>query len=338
MDGFDAYSNLNVAPYNFAGGAMSLSNTTAFNSGKSFFYGGTLNGYMHKTSLLSVANPEMYCGFRFFTNNNGFLSVYVGFRDGVNISAALPTSGTFIGIFHTGIHITRGSVFLTGKQFTSSIRNTWNHFEFKSYAHSSTGWFKVRVNNSLFLEGNNFNTTNGSSYNGLALGFFDDNSSSKNLYLDDYFVFAGKPSGFWIGDSRVLTIYPTQGGGDFTGVPNTSPNTWTNIDENSTNTGNYNISATSGHKDLFGFSIPTGVSVSGVYGIKLNYYANRDNTEITYFRPIISGNSNIYSGDTNQLGLTYAFFNQIYENSPDSSLPWSQSEIENFKFGYSGIK
>jgi hypothetical protein len=165
-------------------------------------------------------------------------------------------------------------------------------------------------------------------------------------YPDDFraMTLDGTYNNDFIGDARIETIMPTAAGNSTQFTPSTGSN-WQNVDENAVVGGNwqnqlgdgdttYNSSNTVGHKDLFTLA-DLSVVAGSVRGIEVRNKWRKDDAAARTAKRVIRTGGTDYEGATAvSMSDSYVATDEIIEQNPNTSLPWTISNINALETGY----
>jgi len=210
--------------------------------------------------------------------------------------------------------------------------NTWHYIEVKATIADSGGTAIVRVDGVEFINytGDTKNTANAyitnilitCGVNGVEV-MFDD------LYFCNQ---SGSVNNDFLGDCRIITIRPNGAGALTEWTPSTGSN-YQNVDDATPNDDtDYNATDALNAIDTFAFE---DISGSGtVRAAVLNLVARKDDAATRKIAGVVRVGGANYAGSDITLASSYAFYQDVREVNPATSIPWAISEINAAEFGY----
>jgi hypothetical protein len=206
----------------------------------------------------------------------------------------------------------------------------WLELYFK--AGTTTGQAKLWVNGELIVDF----TGNVGTANGINRIRWGADNGYPNSYVDHLVVDDANPIGF----SKVVSIFPSGTGSAAQFTPSTAPN-WGCVDEAATEPvwapnleGDYNSVNTADQKDLFAAQdLPA--EATGVKCVALRTRAFKNGAPTpTNITPLVKTGGTEYSG-TNVLAEAMPVHGvKIWETNPNTTNPWTPTEVNNLEFGY----
>ena len=218
-----------------------------------------------------------------------------------------------------------GSTVLGTTSFALSI-NTYYYIELLVTIDPSAGTYDLHINGISRLSGTGANTrqsTNSSSnvvrLQGVASTTYD---------VDDVYVCEGANTAF-LGDVKVLTARPTGDGNYSTWTPNSGTTHYDRVNQTTPDGDTtYNEGTATGRDSyLFGSTGAAGT----IYGVQVNAWAKNTDATSTNFKLFSRISGTDYDGGVTQSPNTsYAWFGQVWENSPATAAAGTAAEIAEF--------
>lgn len=111
---------------------------------------------------------------------------------------------------------------------------------------------------------------------------------------------------------------------------------YTDVNEVVINDGNFNLSATAGQNqtyDMTNVSLPAGYSIAGLfYGLRAR---NDGFTSPTNYKALLrTGGSNFLSGNLTPIGPAFGYNQYRWDQNPDTSAAWTESDINALQLGF----
>jgi len=207
---------------------------------------------------------------------------------------------------------------------------SWHYLEAKVTLSDTVGVVQIWLNDELVLNLSNQDTKNAGTKT-----VFDSIGSYSNqaVYVDDFYVCngAGSVNNDALGDVRVYGLFATADGANTGLTPTGSASHYANIDEDDPSTADYNSSAVDDTKDTYVFQdIPTGGTVAGVL---VWSYANKSDTGAKSWAPVVRHSSTDYKGTDWAVAQGYAYYKQVYEMNPGTSVAFTPDDVNDAEFG-----
>ncbi len=214
---------------------------------------------------------------------------------------------------------------------TQLSMNTWYYLEFKITFHNTTGAIEFRINENVDVNSSPLNTrvSSNNSANGFTFA-----ANFYGHYTDDFYMLdtSGSANNDFLGDVQVQSLLPSGAGAHTDFTPSTGSN-WQNVDEvPSDGDTTYNESTTTNHIDTYAFGNLSASSAT-VLGVMVNYTARKTQAGSRNFAPVVRTNSTDFVGDEVSATASYKTNYQLYEENPDTTDPWTVSEVNAAEFG-----
>jgi hypothetical protein len=265
-----------------------------------------------------IANAEgILASFR----NNGTTHVNFGISPGGLVTARLAGSTTI---------------------FTYNIPNyslnTWYSMEFGLVVADTSGSVEFRVNGQSRVSMSNIDTKNGTTNTVDEIG--TESFRQNNLwYMTDWYMTDNSGSnastnGF-LGDIRIISTIPSQSGDQTDFIPSASTNVSQVDDGNAPdNDTTYVSQSVQGSTDLYKAFPYTG-SLTNIYGVSVRTLARKVDAGTRQFVNVLKSGSNLSYSPTQSLGTSYAYYTDVFENNPNTGLPFtSVNDVNNSQFGF----
>jgi len=206
----------------------------------------------------------------------------------------------------------------------------WFYFEVK-VTFSTNGSWTVRINKQVVRSVSGINTIQSSnSYaNKVAIG-----TSARNTYWDDYYICdtTGSYNNDFLGDIKVVTVYPNAEGSSLEWTPSTGSTHYTLLDEATPNDDtDYVYTSTAGATETANFQDVN--LVGSIAGIMHVACIRKDDAGTRTAALICKIGSNVYEGSEISIGNSYTFLKQLREVDPSTNLPWSITGFNAAEFG-----
>lgn len=219
-----------------------------------------------------------------------------------------------------------GTVIATGT--SDYFSGVWHYIEVKLVINGATGSVTVHLDGAteIATTTGNFGSTN---IDGFSLGGASINGDFDDIYVAD--TTGSAPNNDFLGDSRVITLYPTSDGASTQWTPSTGTAHWSLVDETTPNSDtDYVASSTPNQIDSYGFQ---DVSASAtVFAVQTNLFARKVDSGTRQVADLIRQSSTNYVGTTYTLASTYSFYTKLYDKDPTNAT-WTASNVNADEFG-----
>lgn len=288
---------------------------------------------MQQCPQLDLDNqPTLIVGFAY--KPTGFMSA--GWAILQFVDAAGPSAQCSVSLDADGtINLRQGYV---STQLASSsprklLPNIWQYIEVKATIHNLTGLIEVRVGGVVWATytGNTRATSNNYA-NRIRLN--DGFNATLTTDWDDLYICDGQGSvnNDYLGEGRVDSVLPSGVGTYSEWTPSAGLN-YQNVDENPANDdADYNSSATAGQRDSYGMADIGAVS-GVVKGVAVRMTVGKDDLGSRNVQSLVRSGSTDAVGASQGLIEGYRMYNQIVEQDPATSAPWTVAGVNAAEFG-----
>lgn len=239
------------------------------------------------------------------------------------------------------LSVTRNGTVL-GTTTHALATSRWYHIEWKIKITNSTSSgecvLKINETERLNLSGVDTQNTSNSTANAVILGHSPtvETGSSFTADFSDFYICdtSGSLNNDFIGDHKVTSYYPNGNGNtnQLTNQAGNSTNNYQSVDEASPNDDtDYVESSTAGQKDTYGFQDTS--SSASIKGIQININARKSDAGSRSIAPVIRSNGTDYDLTTVSISDSYAFYTEIKETDPATSVAWTASGFNSAEFG-----
>ena len=249
-------------------------------------------------------------------NSNGSISVYRG-----------ATSGsTLIGTTTTGL-ITLNSV------STADYKMVELEVVF---ATGATGTVKLRVNDTEVLNVSSVQTSNTANAYCTHYAISGSNAGSEGVNYDDLYVnddTGSAPHNTYYGEAFVVErVLPNADGNSSQWTRSTGTNNYAMVDDTGNDDTDYVSSSTTNQIDTYGCSNLTNASGT-VIGIEHNMIIRKDDVANRVVAPVIRTGGTDYPQTNRTATGTYTLWYERINTNPNTSLPFSISDINGIEIG-----
>lgn len=234
------------------------------------------------------------------------------------------------------LEVYRNTTLLATTATTPIVTGTWYFIEMKVTVNNS-GSYEIRVNTNNVLSGS-ADTQNGATnayanrvrFGDWLVGY----PANLAIKYDDVYICDGTGSvnNDFVGPCKVETIKPTSDVvSDFT--PQTGADNFAMVDDAAPNDTDYVESSTPTDKDRYGMG---NLSTSGdILGIMVNAVARvTDASPFDIDLIVKSGSTEDTAASQAVTGTDYVTFTKVYEENPDTTDPWTVSEVNGLEAGF----
>lgn len=245
-------------------------------------------------------------------------------RDGATTQVDLRLTST------GAIKATRNGTSLGTSAFTMSP-STWYYLEVKIVVDNSVGSVEVRVGQSTKLNLTSQDTQETANATADRIRYLLNNVG----IIGDLYILDGGGASLndFQGESRMLLMVPNASGNYTQWTVSGATNNFQAVDETDPNDDtDYNSTSTTGNKDTFGFTnLPTsGAVVCATTAL----YSRRDDAGPRQIRELCRSGGSDFSGVTQTIQSTYAFYAEARLVDPNTGSTWTQGNLESAEFGY----
>lgn len=289
-----------------------------------------------KSPVSFVSGGTIGVGFHFyaenFTDTRGLFGFTNGPSNNTSRTFSVGTSGNLR--YYSGGQVSGTLLGDSGSNLLST--QTLYHFEAKIYLHDTAGTVDVRINGQPFMSITNVDTLS-TDWTHISFGGAV-SANAGSWYLTNLFIWddSGSVNNDWLGERIVYTIFPDADTADADWTLSTGSDGYNLInDVPPDGDTNYLESATAGDESIFGLQdLPVaGVSISG---IQVFAHAKKDEAaEASILAgPVTSGGTKIYPADAFLATKDqYLYTFNVTETNPDTSAPWTASDLAAVKLG-----
>lgn len=208
--------------------------------------------------------------------------------------------------------------------------------EVKFEIHDTTGSYSVKLDGVEILSGTGVDTkVSGDTWNRFYIGYGGQSPYSGNYGIDDLYVcdLSGSTNNDFLGDCRVLTLFP-DGAGNSTEFTPSSGSNYACVDEASVDDDTSYVSSNiAADIDLYTFGALS-YSPSAIYGVQLSATAKRDSGTRSLKQKSRVGGTTRDAGSSVSLTTSYAVQSTVLETDPDTAAAWTESGINASEFGF----
>lgn len=333
LDSFDYYATSDTTrKWTSKDGAPTVQNTVVRNGINSLQANST-----HAVNLTLDAQASWVYGFGFRITTLSVAQRLIEFKDGATVQCSLRinTNGT--------LEVRRGtSTAVTDGLSTFSINtNVWFYIEMKvtiadSIAASSC---VVRVNEDVKITvatGQDLKVSANATADNFKMGNIAGGGTD---YFDDIYICdgTGAVNNDFLGDVKVEVLLPDGNGttNQFTGSDADSTDNYLHVDETDTDDDtSYVEHDTVGEIDLYTFDDISLGTPQTIHGLQINNIVKKDDagsrTIRAVTRPVAT---NYFGGSKSPSDGSYSNERHVYDVSPETSVAWTESEINGTEFG-----
>lgn len=230
-----------------------------------------------------------------------------------------------------------GTTLATGATALQQGVSRWYYVEFKVVIHNSAGTYEVRIDGVTEVSGSGANTRGGTANNyANQLRLFGGSSQAavSGIIIDNLVVMdgTGGVNNTFLGENRVVTLYPSGAGNTTQWTPSTGAN-YAAVDETPQNGDtDYVSTSTVTNKDTYAFGdLPA--AASAVSGVQVNIVGRKDDVGPRSLAPVVRSGGTDYDGSNGALTSTYDVISQVYEQNPNTSAAWAVAGVNGAEFG-----
>lgn len=237
------------------------------------------------------------------------------------IAAARVNASGLIEIINGG-----GTVYGTGT--TALTAGSWFYVELKIFVNGASGTCELHLNgvSEIASSVGNFGST---AIAQVQISSFNVGGSQ----IDDLYVCdtTGTDNNTFLGDRRVVTLYPTADGSHSQWTPTGGGTHYDQVNETTPDGDTTYVSdATPGDLDSYVFGDVDGAAT--VNALQINTYARKDDAPARQIAPLIRQGGVDYAGTAAVLSSSYGFQSQVYDKDPTGAA-WTATHVNSDEYG-----
>lgn len=280
-------------------------------------------GFTHTFPI--AATPEVYLGGAFKAPGAGYqTAVLRAYRSGgVQCQLQIMANGSL------ALYRGSGSVLLAETAPSLIVSNAWNYYELYVKAHTTLGAFEVRLNGVTVLSGTGVNTAQTGIADVDQVGW-PTAGAGQNLWDDLYCT-----DDRFLGDVRIEAIYPSSEGASSGFTPSTGTDNAAMVDDTTPDDDTTYVEASVvGTLDTYVFTDTASV-VGEVKAVQWVTRARKDDSGTRSIRQVVRIGGTDYEGAAEKaLSTSYDYAKDVLDENPDTSAPWTVSDINSAEFGF----
>jgi hypothetical protein len=331
MCGFD-YLDTTTLTAHFTANSGAVQTSVVRNGTKAWLTLGAIEA-LYKTGLSNAATRVL--GFGYYTSIlGGEARCFVSIADGTpgtsgnnQISLVRATDGkisAYRGLAPGGVP--GGTLLGTSSNVLSQA--TWYYIEIVVTVDNTVGSVEVYVDGSksgwIDLSGIDTQSTANAYANAFGFG---SSSNGTSQYFDDVYC---KSDGTRFGPGACRSYLPDANGAVRQWTPSTGANDYAVVDEIPPN-GDTDYLESTAAADVVTLGFPAIGTTNAIKAVQVLTYGKTTTSGTIRAVSRISGTN--YFGTSRALGSSYAYLANIWQNSPATSSPWTDSEIDGAEFG-----
>jgi hypothetical protein len=321
----------NIGLFGFEEGHQKATFDLADGSVQTDILPGSWSAYSGRAGIASLdaQASELYCGFRYYTNNSGGLQIFDFMSPNGQVNIRIDQSSGRLRILRgTGTVLATGAAVIT--------TGVWYYIEVYLLIHDTTGKYEMKVNGVTDVAlATSQDTRNDAGANGDKIDRVqmstDGNQRNDDVYVND--VSGSVNVGYW-GDVRVrgrvgnaagsvtgLTRGGTDSGSNFGQTDEIPPNDATD----------YVFAADTTSYDLYGMADTSGLA--SVKAAKLSLRAQKSDASAASIAPMIKSGATENQGADQALSTSWAYHRKYYNVDPTDSNAWTPAKIDGLQIG-----
>jgi len=344
LDGFDHYATADIgAKWDNTDMAITIDSTTFRNSGKSLRV--TSAGTYQVSKRLNVAARNIVFGYGLLVQSAPSGTAF-GTAGAFTVLSNEPSSGSTAqlafclasdGKLHVGrcsatsVNNLTATDIGSGTQVFSS--NTWYYVEVRVSIHDTPGAIEVRVNGVVDLLLTGIDTKANATLD--VAEYLHLRALATATYWDDLYVRTEASStevtGGFLGDIKVKPYYPNADGTYTAMTCSTGTTHYTLVDETAPNTTDYVSSSTALQKDSYGFQDAS--ETGSIKAVQVGAYCYKADAGFRGAEVFIKSGATEVFGASQPLSTTGKYVLKVFEQDPNTSADWSQTNLNAAEFG-----
>lgn len=334
LDGFDSYGTSNGSDATGINHRYTAVQPTNWDVTDGRVSGKAIRAVLSNPSIVTpvlgnIATIVVGFAFRYTFNTGSADITLMSLKDGSNfgVNIRIRPDGDFV--------IYRNTTILATAVGSCIGANVWAFLELKVTTHNTLGTVEFRINGETVVNLTNQDTQTGSNAYVDTVGLFGHNASADQHDFDDFYVLdtSGSVNNDFLGSRKVNTIFPTAEGDQIDWTPSTGSDNSALVDDNPHNSDtDYVSSGTSGHQDIYQHGDLSGSGdIDGLQAVAICRQ-----TDATPFsiKLVAKSGSTVDTGSGVAIGgTTYVGRHRTLEENPDTTNPWTASEVNSAQFG-----
>lgn len=335
IDGFDQYGTTNgndaVGIYHLWPTNTQLENVNVADgriTGKSIVMV-INNPYIQTFPLGQIATIVVGFAFKYAAHANGTADTILMLMDGPDAGAnlRLKSDGEW--------EVYRNTTLLGTTSGFSLATDTWAFIELKVTTHNTAGAVELRIDGATALNLTSQNTRSNSNNNWVTAVRLNGHNVLADAYtFDDFHVLdtTGAVNNDFLGDRNVKTLFPANEGDTNDMTPSTGSDNSALVDEGPANEDTDYVTGASGNLDLYDLSTLSGAG--SIAGVQMVSICRETDVNLFTIKHVVKASGTEYADSGLPIGSSlYCARKRLMEENPDTSNPWSQSEINAAQFG-----
>jgi len=326
MDGFDHYSSSQILRMYDESGSVEIGTTARTGAQGLRAYSNNTAKYLGVNAGTLIVGAAVYVALDTFPNWDPANSTLFRFFDGTTqqCQVLLGPEGQ--------IRLYRGTTVVDeSPKYVYSLRQ-WFYIEVKVAFSPTAGSWELRINSQTVRAASGLNTIqSGNNYaNRLVLGAGNGNYS----WIDDLYVCdtTGTQNADFLGDIKVVTIYPNGDGSNTGWAPSTGAAHYAVVDEAPANDdADYLYTSSAGATDTENFQ---DITLTGsILAVLQVACLRKDDAGSREAALICRRGATDYEGPQVALGNSYTYLKQIRETDPATGAAWTVAGLNAAEFG-----
>lgn len=302
------------------------STVTRYNMGKSFYNSSTSLITYYKDLYKDCDEVTVGCAIkRGLSDGQGYPRCHIQFFTGSYVQCSLYMS-------RYGMFLERYSgVNLASYVDKSWNYNTWNYVEVKCSLGNGDGYMVARLNGIEVMNISDIDNV----YNATVYTISQVRLYMEYSYIDDIYILdnTGTENTDFLGDVVCYMSFPTANGTTNDGTASSGSN-YECVDEEIVDDTDYITLDTIGQVELYTIGdLPTTTNAKTIHGVKVQSRMQKTDSDAHNVNNIVYVNSTTYNGTGVYLPIGYAYYYDIWELNPDTSLAWTETEVNSLESG-----
>jgi len=211
--------------------------------------------------------------------------------------------------------------------------NSWHYIELSATVSDTVGVLTARVDGVQVatFTGDTKQSGTAATLDRVELNFL---ANGANGFIDDLYICDGLGAAPWndfLGDVRVMAVKPNGAGSQTDLTPVGSASNYANVDEFPFSAGDYNHSATAGHRDLYAMEdVTAGITVLGV---QVTSTAHKTDTTVRSVKNLVKSGATVTASAAKVLSTSPSQLSTAFQVNPTTSAQWTAAEVNAMETG-----
>lgn len=284
-------------------------------------------GNINLATAGSLSGPFTY-GCRCYISNLGSNNIFGIYNSGASIQGSFQTTAS------GALQYLRGNATVLGVSAPAIVKaNTWNYFELRAFCNNTTGFFTIRLNNSVVLSLTGQNTQNQGDTTFNIIAFGNPMTYIQDIYItDDVTTNPNNIVTGFLGDVSMPVLYANRNGTFTQYAPTGAAQLWQCVQDPTPDDATTFVSdSTPGDRVSFGYA--SAASSNPVLGVMHYSRCLKSDTGTRTLSQTLTSNGTDVIAPAVAPGTSYSYFLQGSSLDPNTGLPYTLNALNALQGG-----